>query len=222
MPRILVLLLLILSESASARQVTYPISYPLSSSIQNGTVAPIQNHEGPGEFDNYLAMNLPFQPILELRQQVTETEGLNLKSRGEAHITVVSPVEYWNALRPLGISMSEIDSIARSMRIQNSRFSVLCLGRGQTSINGNIEQTVFIVVQSLDLLKIRQAIQSIFISKGGRQDQFSAHHFYPHITVGFTSRDLFETDGVTKGIESCANRIEMTDRLPPSQNGNIY
>ena len=72
----------------------------LGKSIQNGETVEFLKFSGPGEWSNYLAMNLPFAPMVNLFQQVEAAEKLTLKNRGEAHITVVTPVEYWNILKP--------------------------------------------------------------------------------------------------------------------------
>ncbi len=199
-------LLIICSFSISSLAATYS----LSDAVKNGHSAAFQSHEGLGAFDSYLVMNLPYSPMLDLFQQVTTAETRTLINRGEAHITVITPVEYWNALRPQGVSMSEINDIARTMDIQGSDFNILCLGRGSASINGVTEHTFYVVVESTDLMNLRREIEKLFVSKGGSLGKFDATKYYPHITLGFTSRDLFESDGVFKDSNSCIGRIELT------------
>src|SRR6478752_3070797 len=42
---------------------------------------------------DYVAMKIPYEPIATIKKQIEELEGVTLKSRGEAHITVVNPKE---------------------------------------------------------------------------------------------------------------------------------
>ena len=182
---------------------TQAASLYLDPKIKDGKAVEFLKFSGPGEYDNYLTMNLPFAPIKHLFEQVQEAEGLMLKSRGEAHITVLTPVEYWNILKPLSISISDIDQLAESMQIQSSRFEVRCLGMGKAMLHGKEEKTFFVVVESDDLLEIRRRIQKLVIAKGGAATDFDPNHFYPHITVGYTTDDLHEKHGVIKNLNSC-------------------
>lgn len=180
----------------------------LDSKIKDGTSVEFLKFSGPGKYDNYLTMNLPFEPISDIFQQVQSVEGVILKSRGEAHITVVTPLEYWNILKPLSITMVEIDQIAQSLRIQDSQFEILCLGMGKAILGDKEQKTFFVVVQSEDLMDIRREIQRLVIAKGGAATDFDPAHFYPHITVGYTEDDLHESHGVIKDIRSCIYPIK--------------
>ena len=64
---------------------------------------------------------------------------------------------------------------------------------------GQNEFTYFVVVQSEDLISIRKKIQDSFVGKGGDKNDFNPLNYFPHITLGFTKRDLHESDGVIKG-----------------------
>ena len=103
------------------------------------------------------------------------------------------------------VTIEEIDHIARRMNIQASKFKVVCLGRGTK----DDMSTYYVVVKSEDLLNIRKEIETLFIKKGGEKRKFRAENFFPHITVGFTKRDLHESDGVIKDETSCIKPIEL-------------
>ncbi len=166
-------------------------------------------HVGEGPFDSYLSQSVPYPPVAALLRQLEQTLAVRLKTRGEAHITVVTPVEYWNALRPLGISMSEINSRARSLEIQKAKFKVVCLGRGQAQVQGESLFTYYVVVESEQLLRIRQQVQQLVLKRGGGETDFLPGQFYPHITLGFSKRDLHESDGVKKDAQSCIAPIKI-------------
>ncbi len=199
-----ILLGLILSYSALAET-----KFTLSESIYRGENVPLLKHSGPGQWDNYLTMNLPFEPIAELFAQLLIDQRKQLSNRGEAHITVVTPVEYWNSLKPAGVSIEEIQKIAANKKIQQAQFDVVCLGQGEARLNEKTEQTFYVVVKSDDLMELRREIRSLFLAKGGNAVDFMAENFHPHITLGFTSRDLHESDGVIKNADSCQSLVQI-------------
>jgi hypothetical protein len=177
------------------------ISLTLSSAIHAS--APFLAHEGTGAFDNYLSMNLPFAPAEALWKALEKQVNQPLKNRGEAHITVISPPEFSQVLGKV-LTMKDINEIATNMAIQNARFTPLCLGRAQVSLEGKLEQSYFVVVRSEDLVNIRRAIFDRYVAKGGEASLWDPLHFYPHITIGFTKQDLHEEgNGVRKGINAC-------------------
>ncbi|MBI2519920.1 MAG: 2'-5' RNA ligase family protein [Bdellovibrio sp.] len=172
----------------------------LSQDIYYNQALPFNTYEGPGAFDSYLVMNVRYEPVKQVFGQITPAVVSRLISRGEAHITVITPPEFTQTLKSK-LTMAEINQIARDMEIQKSRFNVLAVGSGKIISGGLPLETFFLIVQSEDLLQIRRRIQKAFVAKGGDQKAFDPESFYPHITVGFTKRDLHESDGVIKDIE---------------------
>lgn len=186
-------------------------TFKLDSSVKDAGSTPFLTYAGPGKYDNYLVLNLPFKPVAELFRQLLVSERRPLTNRGEAHITVLTPVEYWDILRPLRIAISEIDDIARAHSIQNSKFKVVCLGRGEAVVEEKTEATFYVVVTSKDLIAIRQTIQALVIAKGGSASAFDPYKYHPHITLGFTKRDLHEDDKVIKNHRSCVADIQTAN-----------
>jgi hypothetical protein len=183
----------------------------VSSSIFNAQKMPFLPHVGSGAFDNYLSMNIPYHPAKKVFEQLVRMEKMPLKNRGEAHITVITPVEYWQVLKPQGVGIEEINDIASKNMIQQAAFQVSCVGRGSAEVSGKQEHTYYLVVTSEELLKIREQVQLLFQQKGGDPKKFSPANFYPHITLGFSQRDLHESDGVIKDIKSCRHEIVITN-----------
>lgn len=150
----------------------------------------------------YLAMNLPYYPYQKLLEQLQEREGIKLENRGEAHITVVTPVEYEKILKK-HLSIAEIHKIAETANIQYSAFTPVCIGKGQKEINGKLEKTYFVVVDSPALIDLRGQIEDAYVKNGGRPQEFVPEKFLPHVTLGYTARDLHYEDGVFKNHASC-------------------
>jgi hypothetical protein len=148
---------------------------------------------------DYVAANLAFAPIAALRGQVETAMVGNLKNRGEAHVTTITPVEMGILAKKL--SANQVERIAVDSGVQKAAIVPKCIGVG---VKGT-DATFYLVVESPDLLKVRRAIAAAFVAKGGSAVAFNAENFYPHATLGFTKRDLFEGDGVVKSIASCPN-----------------
>ncbi len=168
---------------------------------------------------NALAMNIEYGPIVKLRADIKKA--LNLKAdlnfltawepAGEAHITVITPPEATKlfAESEKYISKMRIDEIANENKIQQSDLKFLGIGSGKKQIDDCLEQTFYIIVASKNLLDIRRQIYKEFMLNGGSKDNFDPYGFYPHITIGYTARDLHESDGVIKDIKSLDSRFEL-------------
>ena len=95
--------------------------------------------------------------------------------------------------------MERISQIAdEEMNIQSADIKVIGIGSGNKLIEGTLEETFFVIVDSLKLRRIRHRIYDEFVANGGSPAAFDPTWFFPHITIGFTKRDLFEGDGVIK------------------------
>lgn len=180
--------------------------------LQQNHVLDMVVKRGQVRFDNALAMNVQFEPIKKTHRQISDELGLDLaifrawNPDGEAHITVITPVEFYDILKQKNdgsalVSMDEIEKIAKQYSIQDSDIAVLGIGRGKATVEGKNEETYFVIVESMNLRKIRQAIYDLYLSKGGDKGKWNPQHYYPHITVGFTRNDLHEADGVLKSME---------------------
>ena len=186
-----------------------PESFELKQTVFENADLEFISHQGSDRFGSYLVMDIQFAPVKSLFNVLNRETKPNLKNRGEAHITVLTPIEYFDYLKPLGIKMSQIEKIALNSKIQSSAFDIVCLGQGRKELNGKEESTYFVVVKSDDLLKIRQKIEEVYLQNGGKKDGFKASHFFPHITLGFSKRDLHESDGIYKDERTCVADIKL-------------
>lgn len=159
-------------------------------------------HAEKAPMKSYLAMNVAYPPAADLLKQVEARLGFELKNRGEAHITVITPVEYDNALASK-ISIDRINEVAKQMKIQAAEFEPVCIGRGLVNLDGRGEQTYYVVVKAPRLHEIREAVSRVFVQAGGDPRAFDASNFHPHITLGYTKRDLHADDGIVKNERSC-------------------
>lgn len=159
----------------------------------------------------YLAQNVSYLEIQNIKESLELKIGKKLKSRGEAHITVISPPEYEVLKEKL--SMTAIDEIASINKMQEYPFEALCVGKGQL-VNEESKETYFVVIKSKALLELRKKIKETYVQAGGKNTDFDAEVFYPHITLGFTDRDLHLQDGVVKNSSSCYMHLTEKNHVP--------
>ena len=159
-------------------------------------------HQAKTPFGSYLALNLEFKPYNDLRLLLEKELGVTLIHRGEAHITVISPIEFDQVLSRK-ISIDKINTLALKLNLQKSGFRLHCVGRGEAKVNEKFEKTYYVVVESKDLFEIRKKIHSAFIQAGGDPKKFDPMNYYPHVTLGFTLKDLHYEDGIVKDAKSC-------------------
>ena len=181
--------------------------YSVDSSVYKNSDHEFISHRGSGPYGSYLTMEITYEPVEKLWRDIESKEGIKLKNRGEAHITVITPVEF-NKVLSKKVSIAEIDKIALEQRIQSSKFHIECLGRFKKKMESGEEMTFFAVVTSKDLMSIRKKVEDLYLEKGGHKGSFRASKFYPHITVGFSKRDLHESDGAIKDKRACFKDIK--------------
>ncbi|KAI8637137.1 hypothetical protein BD408DRAFT_425059 [Parasitella parasitica] len=152
---------------------------------------------------SWLGMNFDFQYVEPVFEILNSTQ-VPLFTRGESHITVISPPEF-SILSTTGITIDQLDQIALDEKIQHTKVKIVCLGK--ENVDGRIVYQL--IVTAPNLVKIRRKAFQLFAKRGGNTSLFDPNSFWPHITVGFTSGDLFIEDGVYKGSNVCYRPISL-------------
>ena len=186
----------------------FAVEFNLDSTVYENSSLEFTPHVGSGNFSNYIAMNVNYAPVKSLYESLQKQLNVTLKSRGEAHVTVITPVEYFKVLKSK-ISIEELNHLAKKEKLQESKFKVICLGRGEKKEEDQKIATYFLVVSSQELLDYREKVEELFLKRGGHPQSFKSSHYFPHVTVGFTHRDLHESDGVIKDVNSCYAGVNM-------------
>ncbi len=133
-----------------------------------------------------------------------------LEDRNEAHITVITPPEAKTGFIPNNIGIDQVITTTEMITkykstLQQTEFYIVCLGM-QKNAQGNI--VFYLVVESEDILNIRNEIANIVIKSGRTDILFEpAKGYYPHITIGYIGGDVH---GVSKGPETCVEDIKMS------------
>ncbi|KAK9718587.1 hypothetical protein K7432_005411 [Basidiobolus ranarum] len=184
-------------------------TYTLERKALDGRDLQFAPHVGNDPFTNWLGMNLNFSLFEPLFDTLNASLKTPLQNRNEAHITVITPPEFDNVLSKVGITMEDINWIALENNIQEAKINALCLGRVATKLE-NLEQEAYqVIIKSKQLLQIRQEIFNLYVCSGGEPSQFDPNNYYSHITLGYLHRDLFEQDGIYKGLNACWANLKL-------------
>ncbi len=177
---------------------------------------------GDKDWQAALAMNVAYEPVLELRKKIeNQLYGKNKlkyltswEAAGEAHITTITPVEYqncmWSHKRKIKIlHISEIEKIAIKHQIQKLDLKFHGVGSAGKNFNSkkNLDHTYYVIVQSENLLRIRKEVFTRYLKQGGDKNCWDPEFFFPHITIGYTHKDIHYPD-VKKSIETLDPRVE--------------
>jgi hypothetical protein len=185
----------LLASSASALAITLPQVFTLPREILDSSDVPFLPQT------IWLGQNLNYSQFAPLVNLANSTYG-PIQGRGEAHITVITPPEFFAMQSVMGID--EINSIALAANIQSTVFYPYCLATQSAILNGVQQNSYNVLIHAPGLEKLRANIGKLVTQRGG---VFDAANFTPHITVGFTLRDLFESDGVAKTAKTCIRPV---------------
>lgn len=205
------------SGNTERAQSKAPAPIYLDRSVLQTRALPPIVAQGPKPEDNWLAMNVPYEPIKEVRKQLQSvlprplTFFTGWKPEGEAHVTVISPIDFDKmqaGMKPgnPAFTMTQVGEVAAAEDIQQADLKMLGIGSGRAQLNGQEEETYFVVVESQALRRLRRKIHERYVASGGDPKAFDPQLFFPHITVGFTKRDLHFDQGVIKDMAHSRDR----------------
>ena len=193
----------------------------LDAALLDGARPAFVSHSGAGAFANYVALALPTAPVVWLRLEAERVFGERLRTRGEAHVTAITPPEFHDGLARR-LSVRDLEAIAARENLQEARLEPVCLGRAQANVEGRLESAYFVVLRSPDIVRYRRAVAAEYRARAPvgvlpetlpepLADAFQPDRYFPHVTVGFTRRDLHEDDGAVKDVASCRARFPELD-----------
>jgi 2'-5' RNA ligase len=152
--------------------------------------------------DGAIIRNVDYRSVNALVAQLNEIYNIELKDRGEAHITVITPPEFKSSIS----KVFSIDELLNRYRgsLQDTSFDVVCVG----SRRSQDEQKVvfYLVVKSPELFELRKNLANEGNARSALPLSFDPKAFWPHITIGYINGDVFE---FTKGVESCVPGLNL-------------
>jgi 2'-5' RNA ligase len=200
---------LLLSTLFAATTIAAERPIPISRSFFNSAKVAFESHAEAKPFGSWLQLTLNVKYAKPIFDGINKLYKGALKTRGEAHITVITPPEFDQTLSKK-LTMKEIEAIAKKHHIQRAQFSLKCVGRARTVLKGSTraDSVYFLVAKSNDLRNIRWAVWRAYVKKGGDPSTFNPDAFWPHVTLGFTTRDMFPEDGIYKGYNTCWKQLK--------------
>ncbi|MCJ8344814.1 hypothetical protein MJH12_04685 [bacterium] len=191
-------------------------SYHQAQSFYQDLYSPMAfvSHINPKSYyGTYLIHNVSLPSLQKLKNSIEIIKDLKLKSRGEAHITVLTPPEF-NQIKKShpNFSMEKVHDLIKD-RMQSLKWRSLGIGHQKgKNYKGIYSEVFFLVIESKDLRELRYEIKETF--------QLSDQSFNPdlqdfHITIGYTLSDLHNID---KGIGTLDYEVSMIKVL---QNGLV-
>lgn len=115
-------------------------------------------------------MNFDYQYVKPVFEVLNSTK-VPLINRGESHVTVISPPEF-AILAAAGITIEQVNKIARDLKIQSSKVAIVCLGKEDVVV-ANLNKIVYqIIVKVPNLVKIRRKIFQLYMQQGGNSALF--------------------------------------------------
>lgn len=187
------------TDPAALKAILSTATFTASRSLVDGSSTPFTSAGG------YLQMALPNAPKNDLLGSLKKTlGGIQLGTPSQAHITVLTPGE-WSAVTSAkggNLSPARVEAIAKQNGLQGAVIKPIGLGMGSVGTMS----TYFVVVDAPQLRAIRQAIADEITAKGGTLGAFKPGTYYPHITVGYTTKDLHIEQGVVKDANSRPNQ----------------
>lgn len=170
-------------------------------------MSPKVHHSGNGP-KKWLGKDLPLAPYAAQRISIENLYKIKLQHRGEAHITLLTPPEY-QSLRTV-LSEEDIAKTAADHQIDKASFKEVCIGKFEVKEMS----TWFVVIKSDELMAFRKAIANLAEERSSKKNaeikqkpHFEASNWQPHITLGFTHRDLHKEDGANKDSRSCVPKL---------------
>lgn len=151
----------------------------------------------------YVSIDLPVENFEKIKTDLEKSQNVALKSRGEAHITLITPPEYKTLRKTL--SREDIQNLLEETGVLKAPYKLLCVGKGVVKEKA----TYYVVVESPAYFQFRSLLAEKFLQRGGAKDRFKPLEFYPHVTVGFTERDLHLEEGVIKDTKSCLYDLKI-------------
>lgn len=160
---------------------------------------PLATEKKPASVKSYVSLDLEYTEYQKTLNRLDAFLGTPLVNRGEAHITVITPPEFSKLTSK--VSAEVIHQEWAEWKTKS--FNKICLGEGSLKEKNKVLKTYYVVVEASELLAFREYLKNKYAV-----DDFQASVFYPHITLGFTEKDLHFEQGVIKNQKSCPQKLQ--------------
>lgn len=165
-----------------------------------GVIMGVQSLGYTEPLKNYISLDLAYPYYKRIFDKLDSKLKTGLVTRGEAHITLVTPPEF--KVLATKIPVETLHQMADKFIKTIPSFEHVCLGLGEKFGAG---KTYYIAIKSADFLIFRETLARLSQLP---KTIFDPNKFYPHVTLGFTQRDLHIDDGIVKNSDSCPGHLQ--------------
>lgn len=148
------------------------------------------------------AQNLHAPPLDELRRAIEKRTQLTLQAPEGSSLAILDAFET-KAVLASGFSRDELHRMALEFDIQGYDFEPVCVGRGSIGTGEEGRSVYFMVVRSPAVQEFRGRLRETLINRDPGGAALLREPYEPHVTLGYTHRDLTHEDGVKKDETSC-------------------
>ena len=181
---------------------TAALSFSCSSVNPSAAKTPASVDSQNKPLKNYVSLDLAYpyyKMLLDKLELKVKTVHKPLKNRGEAHITLITPPEF--KILSTKLSAEKIHQISNDFLSLEPKFQNACIGHFEKAN----EHVYYVVAESTDLIKLRLQLSE---QSGLTKAEFDPELFFPHITLGFTERDIHYEEGAVKNKASCPKQLQ--------------
>jgi hypothetical protein len=156
---------------------------------------------GP-DFEGRPEIKIMEAPVKSLQAKlVQDYPEAELFGSNDSKMQIMTPFEY-QQLRSV-LSENEIHEIAKKSFLQNSRFTVRCIGKDFGKASG---EEYFILVDSNDVIRYRLRLLHAYLEKGGESERFFPTEFTPFIPLAQTDPKM--KSSFLKTQEDCIRHLD--------------
>jgi hypothetical protein len=167
---------------------------------------------------DHVAMQIPYEPLRRLKDELERREGMSLQSRPDASLLVLNPQELKILRTRLGLE--EIHQFIAKTELQKIPYRPLCLGIMRHEEGSQKLRTYFLTVESQGIKDLRRQLSRRFVEKGGKPHSFQPDAYQARITVAYNQRDLLREEALSSSNNPCAYRLswntQPTEEARPS------
>lgn len=158
---------------------------------------------------NTLALDVPFSSVLKMKIELEEKLGISLKDRGEAHITLIRPIDA-KILREGLLSAEDLQAFETCVNqpVEISGIGTIPAGLDAIGVQSYVEDenrqaaadpkfkpkgvTFFAIIRLPEGVQAKLDALIELVNKREPNPKKHATKVNPHVTIGFTLKDRFD------------------------------
>ncbi len=143
-------------------------------------------------FDESVILTYPADSLSFTLAQVKEQTKFPLEKLGLCQLVVITPAE-WQALK-LHLRMEEVRTVSQKSALEKSTFRPVCLKKVSSYMPKGAVESFYVEGIAPKLLHFRRELWRLYMSRGGKPEDFTWKRWTPYVLVGTTNAKLHDED----------------------------